>query len=189
MTESVKPFIAVFGKIPDVIEQAVAKYSSILGTPDLKSDSYQVDEFTIYYEKEMGKSLVKSLFSFPRLIDPSNLVSLKLLSLEIEKQTSKGGSRQINIDPGYLALSKLVLSSHKDSAQRIYLCSGVFAEITRSYKKNAFSDFEYTYPDYRSPLVTRFFNAMREIYKSQLDNNKFTIADNISIEKSPSSET
>ena len=73
-------------------------------------------------------------------------------------------SRQVNIDPGYLDLAKLVLATTKDYAHRIFLRKGVFAEIALSFRGASFSANAWTYPDYASKEYIDIFNQMRKLY-------------------------
>ena len=77
------------------------------------------------------------------------------------------GKRRINIDPGYLSLSKLVLLTTKDFSHRIYLGRGIYAEATLRYTNKTFQPFEWSYPDYRSDDYVGFFNKVREGYARQ----------------------
>jgi len=76
--------------------------------------------------------------------------------------------RRVNIDPGYLDLSRLVLASTKDFSHRIYLNQGVYAETTLIFKAKTFQPLEWTYPDYRTSEYIEIFNQIREIYNQQI---------------------
>ena len=73
--------------------------------------------------------------------------------------------RTVNIDPGYVTLSKLVLATTKDYSHRIFIGRGIFAETTLRFLKGTFTAHETTYPDYRTPLAIDFFNEVREFVK------------------------
>ena len=106
--------------------------------------------YTSYYEREFGKDLKRKFISFGNLIPPQRLSRIKLITNKIEAKLSADTGRLINIDPGYLDLSKLILASTKDFAHRIYLDKGIYAEITLCYQDKSFRSREWTYPDYRS---------------------------------------
>jgi hypothetical protein len=89
--------------------------------------------YTDYYAPEMGKTLMRRWVSFETLIEPSQLAGIKRYSNEVEDSFACSGKRVVNIDPGYLALSKIVLASTKDFSHRIYLSDGIYAEITLLY--------------------------------------------------------
>ena len=123
---------------------------------------------TNYYEKELGKDLKRKFISFKELISPSSLPKIKIFTNKIEKKLSQQSKRQVNIDPGYIELSKLILASTKDYKHRIYLDRGIFAEITLFYQDKTFKAGEWTYPDYRTQDYIWFFNQIREIYREQI---------------------
>lgn len=122
---------------------------------------------TDYYQNELGENPQRKFISFQKLILPQNLVEIKILTNKIENKLSLKGARQINIDPGYLDLAKLVLASTKDFYHRIYLDRGIFAEITLFYKNKTFQPWEWTYPDYKTQEYIAIFNRIREIYACQ----------------------
>jgi len=137
------------------------------GKIDFKSQILEFS-YTNYYEKEFGINLKRQFVSFAKLINPENLASIKTIANAIELKLAKKGKRTINIDPGYLQLSKLVLATTKDFCHRIYLNKGIYAEITLSYRGNTFKPCEYTYPDYKTAEYIKIFNRIRDIYKEQI---------------------
>ena len=76
--------------------------------------------------------------------------------------------RPINLDPGYLASSKLVLASTKDYSHRTYLKKGIYAEVPLKYAKGAFEPLPWTFPDYRSKGYIDFFTETRTLYMKKL---------------------
>ena len=48
--------------------------------------------------------------------------------------------RPVNIDPGYINESRLILASTKDFSHRIYLRDGIYAEVTLNYRKRQIRD-------------------------------------------------
>jgi hypothetical protein len=119
--------------------------------------------FTDYYEKEMGKGLTRRFVSFKRAISPKDLAEIKKTTNALEDRSASKTGRRINIDPGYLTLSKLVLASTKDYCHRIYLDKGIYAEITLTFRKNSFQPWEWTYRDYRTPEYIGIFNHIRSL--------------------------
>jgi hypothetical protein len=124
--------------------------------------------YTDYYRKELGDNLTRKFLSFKKLILPDALAKIKVETNKIEEKLSKTGLRQVNLDPGYLAFSKLVLASTKDYAHRIYLGHGVYAEITLDYHNKDYRPQEWTYPDYKTQEYLSVFNRIRQIYSEQL---------------------
>jgi hypothetical protein len=105
------------------------------------------------------------LFRDPAL--PDRLAALKQASNQIEDRWKRdGGKRRVNIDPGYLSASQLVLASTKPFAHRIYIERGIWAEVTLLFKQGSFTSLPWTYPDYAAHIP--LFNAWRERYKQQM---------------------
>jgi len=125
---------------------------------------------TAYYEREFGIDLKRKFLSFQKLILPRQLPQIKIITNKIEAQICQATVRQVNIDPGYLDLAKLILASTKDYKHRIYLNKGIYAEITLFYQNNSFRFWEWTYPDYKTAEYIDIFNRIREIYAQQIKN-------------------
>lgn len=123
---------------------------------------------TRYYQPEMGGNLKKRMISFTELILPEGLPDIKLCTNQIEEKYAHHGKRTVNIDPGYLCASKLVLATTKDYDHRVYLGRGIFADVHLRFRKKHFQPNEWTYPDYREVFVTRFFEEVRQNYLEQL---------------------
>jgi hypothetical protein len=60
----------------------------------------------------------------------------------------------------------LVLASTKNHEQRIYLRSGIYAEVTMKIRQGRFCVWEWTYPDYAQ--ASAFFDRMYQVYLHQL---------------------
>ncbi len=110
----------------------------------------------------MGPGLQRQFISFKKPISPLELVRIKLWCNAVEQRRfSSGGKRCVNIDPGYLTLSKLVLATTKDHQHRLYLGKGIFAEVTLRFRDKTFMKWEWTYPDYCTPEYIAIFNHIR----------------------------
>jgi hypothetical protein len=136
-------------------------------------------DFTDYYEPEMGTGLLRSWLAFSRPVPPDRLVETKLATIRLERQLSasfgnrqsKIGDRQSaarpsNLDPGLLSLYNLVLASTKDHAHRIYLGSGIHAELTLIFRSGRFEPLPWTYPDYRTGACFEFLLRCRGLLKA-----------------------
>lgn len=166
----VKPVKLVVGfifKDELMFEKAKKILSAKFGPFDFQSQILPFDK-TNYYHKEFGSPLKKVFLSFKKLIDPSRLAEIKLITNRVENKLSKQGRRTVNIDPGYLDLARLVLASTKDYSHRIYLKKGIFAEITLFFKEGSFNPWERTYPDFCSREYINIFNNIRKIYAAQI---------------------
>lgn len=124
--------------------------------------------FTDYYHREMGPHIQRFFLSFRPLIDPSRLALIKLRTNEIEKTFTAGGRRKVNLDPGILNLSRLILATTKDNAHRIPLAKGIYGEITLLYMRKNFQHLFWTYPDYRTEAYKNILRKIREIYRENL---------------------
>jgi hypothetical protein len=122
---------------------------------------------TTYYEKEMGPDLKRQFLFFKLPVPPDALPEIKRFTNELEQQwvriTSDGNFRLINLDPGYLAPSKIVLATTKDYSHRIYLRDGIYAEVTLVYQGKSFVPLSHTYPDFRSEEYIELFNEARRL--------------------------
>jgi hypothetical protein len=123
--------------------------------------------YTGYYENEMGPGLKRLFLGFQRLRDLRNIYTVKLITNSVEKRLAVRGKRMVNIDPGFLDLSKVSLFSTKDYSHRVYLDKGIFAEVTLFYKDGRYNAWPWTYPDYRSDGYADIFQTLRNIYRNQ----------------------
>lgn len=122
---------------------------------------------TDYYNEEMGLNLKRKFFSFAKTVPLKNIEKTKLFSNKAEKIFSLNGKRMINIDPGYLDLSKLVLFSTKDYSHRVHVGNGVFAEVTLYFKDGKYNPWPWTYPDYKTDEYAAIFKLVRDNYKDR----------------------
>lgn len=134
---------------------------------DFESQSLPFNH-TRYYEKEFGINLKRKFLSFQKLIPPEKLAQIKIITNKIEERLTYQGKRQINIDPGILSLSKVILATAKDYKHRIYLTKEIYAEVTLYYQNKSFKPWEWTYPDYKTPEYIQIFNHIRNIYSHQI---------------------
>lgn len=140
------------------------------GIIDFKS---QILDFqhTDYYQNQMGINLKRQFVSFKKLINPEGVASIKIYTNNVEKKFSISGpqpKRRVNIDPGYVTNSKLILATTKDYNHRIYLNRGIFAEVTLSFYDKTFHPWDWTYPDYKTQQYMDIFNTIRGIYIEQI---------------------
>jgi hypothetical protein len=169
----VTPLVALLSRRADWLDAILPRLEEFLGALELRSDDFPFDG-TAYYSGEMGSGLKRRFYTFASLCDPADVVDWKLRCNELEREFSAacraepgaGGDepaeRPINIDPGYINGSKLVLASTKDYAHRIYLRDGVFAEITLGYRGDAWEHHYFTFPDYRQGHYFPFLSRARD---------------------------
>lgn len=158
----VKAFAAVFAQDSALIHEAVQALSAYLGAePDIVSPEFPLKE-TRYYEPEMGAGLVKVYASWPGLMNPEDLVALKLWAMDFENTRLIDGQRQVNVDPGYIGSGGLVLSTGKFRGHRLPLGRSVWGELTLHYHQGEFQAFPWSYQDYKSPEVQEYLMKMRK---------------------------
>ena len=144
----------------------------LYGSLDLTSSLFKFN-FTDYYEKQMGKNLKRKFLSFTNLIPPEKLSEIKLRTNELEEKIRKelkASHRIINLDPGYLTPSALIMATAKDFSHRIPLQQGIYAHLELLLSKKGVSILNWTYPDYRTEEYQKFFMEVRQIYIAQLEN-------------------
>lgn len=124
--------------------------------------------YSKYYEPEIGSPLFRRFIFFRNLILEENIADIKLTTNEIEKELSTENKRNINLDPGYITLAKLVLVTTKDYSHRIYLKDGIYGEVALIFKKNSFLPHQNTYKDYADKEYIEIFNLARKLYKDML---------------------
>ncbi len=122
--------------------------------------------YSDHYQEEMSSPLFRRFIFFRDFIDPAALSDIKLATNEIESKLAVNGRRNINLDPGYLTLAKIVLASTKDYSHRIYLKDGIYAETTLIFSKaeGKFVPGINTYNDYKDERNLRFFLVARELF-------------------------
>ncbi|MDR2345931.1 MAG: DUF4416 family protein [Planctomycetaceae bacterium] len=164
---------AVFSSVEIAFEWAEKKIISTFGNIVVKSEKFDVDQFTNYYSHSMGQNLKKQLWGLKNLIDPADLAEIKLLTNKWENDFLNENysnleincQRPLNIDPGYVDLGKLILASTKDHAHRIYLSNGIFAETTLIYRQKKWESLPWSYPDYQSEICLNFISQCRDLLK------------------------
>lgn len=156
--------VGMLAREPALFDAAGQRLAERFGPIDLSSPVLDFD-FTDYYEPEMGPDLKRKFVSFARKIDPAEIAGIKLATNELEQELAPLDAsvpRPVNLDPGYICGSKLVLASAKDRSQRIYVGSGIYVEITLDFRKGRFTPVPTTYRDYASDAYIEFFTEVRE---------------------------
>ncbi len=172
--EPVKLILGMISAEESLFTQVEERITQRWGKIDFRSPIL-LFQGTDYYEKEMGANLKRKFLSFESLIDPGEIIQVKLFTNRLEQEFLYPhlSRRRLNLDPGYISLSKLVLTSTKNFEHRIYLGRGIYAEITLKYKRGrGFQPGEVTYPDYRRTEYLDIFNHLRQIYHQQLGREK-----------------
>jgi hypothetical protein len=149
-------------------DQALAgargELSARLGPLEQVTES-QTFDFTDYYTPEMGAELVRQFAVLAGQDDPGQLARIKHETNRIEADLARRfgpePTRPVNLDPGYVEASKLVLASMKNFSHRIYLADGVYAEVTLQWRRG-WQALPWTFPDYASGAYDPFLTAARD---------------------------
>lgn len=165
-------FAGLLSSDEDLLRRTVHVLKKSFGPVLATSGLWPFDE-TDYYEAEMGADLQRQFVAFQETIDPGRLPEIKRQTNAIEARIAQDcalpeGFRPVNIDPGYVTLSKMVLATTKDYSHRLYLGQGIYAEVTLHFESQAWRPWPWTYPDYASGRYNEFFFALREELKGRL---------------------
>ncbi len=162
-----KLVIGLFTRKQELMTDVAGRLMECFGPIDLISPLFPFD-FTTYYEKEMGSPLFRKIFAFKCLIKQDDLSGIKLKTNAIEEVFATDQKRQVNIDPGYLLMERLVLATGKNFAHRIHIGKGIYADLTLIYQKNSFQPLPWTYPDYAHDAIRNFLVLVRNKYLEDL---------------------
>ena len=161
-----KLFVGMITGRPTLFEEVRPPLIARFGPIDLESPIYPWSHST-YYRDELGPDLKRQFIFFKQPIPPDSLPEIKRFTNELERRFAqtmpKGNLRRINLDPGYLAPSKIVLATTKDYSHRICLRDGIYAEVTLMYQGKSYIPLPHTYPDFRSEDYITLFNQARKL--------------------------
>jgi len=164
----VKAIAAIFSADRKLLAEAGMEFEAEAGPIDYISREFLFDQ-TDYYREEMGWPIKKRFFSAERLMDPTDLIDLKIKAMAMEAGfVSDDGRRRVNIDPGYISAERLILATGKNYIHRVYLGRGVWADLTLIYESGEFRTLPWTYPDYAAKEVRLIMKDIRAKYLDQL---------------------
>ena len=176
--QKVKLIVAMLTAEQKLFTAAEQDMAQLWGNIDLASDIMPFT-YTDYYHKQMGPSLWRKLVSINNLIDPGQLPAVKHQSNDLETKWSQlplgkqlNVDRPINLDPGYIEPSKLVLASTKNYSHRIYIGDSIYAECTLHYHQGTWQSWPFTYPDFGSGDYDDFLNQTRQRLMEQISSKK-----------------
>lgn len=162
-----KLVISLFMNDKGILDEILPQLELRFGVPDMISPWFDFD-YTDYYYREMGSPLFRRVIVFKELIRQDDLVEIKIATNLLEKQWESNSKRSLNIDPGYLLLSRFILATGKDYSHRIHIGSGIYGDLTLIYKKGGFEPLEWSYPDYASNEMHEFLEKVRGKYAGDL---------------------
>ncbi|KJU85414.1 GTP-binding protein [Candidatus Magnetobacterium bavaricum] len=148
-----------------VCDVAIGALAGAFGRVALQSEEFQWDYYR-HYADELGHPIYRCFIVIEGLFDSGAIADVKCRTNELENDLSISGKRQVNIDPGYITLAKVVLASTKNYAHRVYLRDGIYAEVTLLYNtRGTYMSHLFTYPDYKEPATIKFLLQARKTLK------------------------
>ena len=162
----VKLICGVIYKEDALYEEVRRRLTAEWGRVDSESAPFPFD-LTDYYGAEMGEGLSRRFMSFEPLIAPETLPAKKIRAIALEealRQERGGAGRPVNIDPGYLTASALIMATAKDFSHRVPLAQGIYAHLEFVFTKTGVKTLEWTYPDLRREPAQAYFRSVREIF-------------------------
>ena len=167
----VKLIVGILAADRECLSASIEVIEKKFGKIDLVSDVWPFDK-TDYYKDQTGLGILRQFVSIEKLVSPAVLADIKLHTNELEQELAKMLSRRlprpINLDPGIIEPSKLILATTKNYSHRIYIGKKIYAEVTLIFDKGSWRPFEYTYPDYRQKCYFDFFAMVRSRLVEQL---------------------
>ncbi len=167
----VKLIVGILAANNQCLNTATEAVTDKFGTADFTSEVWPFDK-TDYYKDEMGPRILRQFISIERLIDPGKLAKIKHQTNKIEQKLARALRlplpRPVNLDPGVIEPSKLVLATTKNYSHRIYIGRKMFAEVTLIFDKGRWQPLDHTYPDYRQQCYFDFFEKVRVRLVEQL---------------------
>ena len=164
--------VAIVSRHREALAWSREKIEQAYGEAALVSEPFAFND-TDYYAREMGEELLKQFVVLQQLMDPGDLPDLKQATNRWETEYAESASheepRPLNLDPGYISESKLVLASTKNHSHRIYLAGGIYAEVTLGYARSTgWVSHRWTYPDYQREDFQAYFTECRHFLRQQL---------------------
>ena len=160
----VKLIIGILAANQDALAAARKAIIDNIGQIDLASDVWPFTQ-TDYYKDQTGPNILRQFVAIDTLLDPGNLADIKHATNFLEQYLARLLNlplpRPVNLDPGLIEPSKLVLATTKNYSHRVYIGNKMFAEVTLIYEKGDWRHFDYTYPDYKEPRYHDFFSKVR----------------------------
>jgi len=162
--QPVKLIIGILAASEQHLAAAREALAAEFGPFDLVSDAWRFNQ-TAYYEKQSGPHLLRQFVTIDELIDPGELADCKHRTNRIEQDLSRtletSFPRPVNLDPGIIEPSKLILASTKNFSHRIYIGKKMYAEVTLVFDKGAWRRLPYTYRDYLQLPYLEFFDQVK----------------------------
>jgi len=167
----VKLIIGILAANHQCLHAATEALTNKFGKADFVSDVWPFDK-TDYYKDQTGPRILRQFVSIERLVDGGKLAKIKHQTNKLEQKLAASLGlplpRPVNLDPGIIEPSKLVLATTKNYSHRIYIGKKIYAEVTLLFDKGRWCPFDYTYPDYKQQCYFDFFDKVRTRLVEQL---------------------
>ncbi len=171
--EKEKLIIGIIYSDRALLESALSALCEKFGEIEDICDEFSFsEEFSHYYDEELGGEGLRRIYSFERLVDPAEQAKIKIFTNELEMKLSVRGNRHINIDPGFINHGRLLLATTKPAGFRIPLSDGIYTEMTLFWARGEWQKLPWTYRDYQSERVQRFITKVRKKYLLQRKSQK-----------------
>ena len=166
--EKEKLIIGVIYSDKKIFEEAMERVFEKFGPADMVSEEFSFsEEFSGYYDEELGGEGMRRIYSFDRLVDASEQAEIKEWTNALELELAIDGNRKINLDPGFINHGRLMLATTKKAGFRIPLKRGIYTELTLFWARGAWQKLPWSYRDYQSERVQSFITKVRSKYLSQ----------------------
>lgn len=166
--EEEKLIIGVIYHEKEILERAMEILTAEFGETDGVCEEFSFsEEFSNYYDDEIGGEGLRRIYSFKKTVDPARQAEIKKRTNEIEALFSVDGNRRINLDPGFINHGRLLLATTKKAGFRIPLSDGIYTEMTLFYARGGWHKLPWTYRDYQSERVQRFITEVRNKYLAE----------------------
>lgn len=168
-----KYFTSVLSATPELFDRVREDLELHFGSIEWESPIHDWD-YSPAYSKELGAEIRRRIYVFRALASPCRLPEWKSISNGIEQKHSviRAGQlvRQLNVDPGYLNGSQVILASTKWYPNRIYLGGGIYADLTLFFDGRVFQSLKgLTLPEYKTRTSIKFFMWLRRLYLKQIN--------------------
>jgi len=167
----VKLIVGILAANHQCLHAATEALTDKFGRADFVSEVWPFDK-TDYYKDQTGQHILRQFVSIERLVKPGKLAKIKHITNKLEQKLAAKLAlplpRPVNLDPGIIETSKLVLATTKNYSHRIYIGKKMYAEVTLLFDKGRWKPLDYTYADYRQQHYFDFFDKVRTRLAEQL---------------------
>ena len=163
--EKEKLIVGVIYHEKEILNRVMDILTAEFGEIDAVSEEFSFsEEFSTYYDEEIGGEGFRRIYSFKELVDPARQADIKIRTNEIEAEFSIDGKRKINLDPGFINHGRLMLATTKETGFRVPLKDGIYTELTLFWARGGWQKFPWSYRDYQSERVQKFITEVRRTY-------------------------